>query len=238
MTYFISCTDPSLLPKCEALMQVYGLMYSETKLPRLQISLSGLVLLDKQQHPFDIDWNVAESKERAKGSRGADPLVKLCLASQAATVLDLTAGWGRDALVMAHAGARVLMLEQHPYMAILLKQAHEKLIDKVVCQRTSVIWIEAKEYLRSLHSSMLPDIIYFDPMHPTRQKTALVKKNLQLLQELVAPNHDVIECIQLAVASCKKRVIVKWPQKVKPLLAPNYSVSGKTIRFDVYLPKI
>jgi len=219
-------------------MQAYGLIYSDKELPRLHLNLTGLVLLDKQQHSIDIDWNTVEFKQRAKGSRGADPLVKLCLASHAATVLDLTAGWGRDAMVMAHAGARVLMLEQHPYMVILLKQAHEKLADHALYQRTSVIWVEAKEYLRSLHSSELPDIIYFDPMHPTRQKTALVKKNLQLLQELVAPNHDVIECIQLALASCKKRVIVKWPQKLKPLLAPNYSVDGKTIRFDVYLPKI
>jgi 16S rRNA (guanine1516-N2)-methyltransferase len=238
MTYYISCTDTTLLQKCEALMQPYGLVYSDTHFPRLDLNSNsnGLILLDKQS-AISIDWNTQEWKQRAKGERGADPLVKLSLASQGASVLDLTAGWGRDAMVMAHAGAHVMMLEQHPYLAALLSQAHQHLADCSIQQRTLVKWIEAKDYLRALMPSELPDVIYFDPMHPARQKSALVKKNLQILQDLVQPNMDVTECIELALQSCKKRVIVKWPQKLKPLIAPNYSINGKTIRFDVYLPK-
>jgi 16S rRNA (guanine1516-N2)-methyltransferase len=235
MTYYISCQANVDRAVCQKLEQQFHLVHSDEYLPRLEVQEQGLVLLCSGHQPLLIDWNQSQWMQRARGQRGRDPLVKISLAAQGVKVLDLTAGWGRDALVMAHAGARVHLLEQHPYLAALLQQAQTRCQAHEIHDRITIQWIEAKTYLRQLLVSDYPDVIYYDPMHPVRQKTALVKKDLQILQQLVPPNTDVLECIQLAKMRCLKRVVVKWPQKQAPLLEPDFSITGKTIRFDVYL---
>lgn len=238
MTYYISCKPNVDSVFVEKLQQEFHLVYSDDNLPRLEVQEHGVMLLSSNHSPLDIDWNQPQWMQRAAGQRGRDPLVKVSLASQGTRILDLTAGWGRDALVMAHAGARIHLLEQHPYLAVLLHQAHIRLQALDVKQRISLKWIEAKAYLSQLAPKDYPEVIYYDPMHPIRQKSALVKKDLQILQQLVAPNTDILECIQLAKVRCLRRVVVKWPQKTAPILVPDFSIMGKTIRFDVYLVKV
>jgi 16S rRNA (guanine1516-N2)-methyltransferase len=72
-------------------------------------------------------------------------------------------------------------------------------------------------------------------MFPPRRKSAKVKKELQLLQ-LLAHGEDC-GLLEAALAAARK-VVVKRPVKAAPLsaLAPDYSLAGKTVRFDVYLP--
>ena len=77
-------------------------------------------------------------------------------------------------------------------------------------------------------------MIYIDPMHPLRQKSALVKKDMQALQQLIGADEDAYELIQLAIARARQRVVVKWPQHLQPLLPPTLNICGKTVRFDVY----
>ena len=71
-------------------------------------------------------------------------------------------------------------------------------------------------------------------MHPERQKSALVKKDMQALQQIIGADDDAEKLIKLAITRTKNRVVVKWPQRLAPLIKPNYSLNGKTVRFDVY----
>lgn len=75
-------------------------------------------------------------------------------------------------------------------------------------------------------------------MHPERSKSALVKKEMQVLQQLIGVDYDAMELIKRSLSHVKSRVVVKWPQKVKPLLPPDASIDGKTVRFDIYMPKL
>lgn len=234
MIYYISCDAENLLHQCQLLMQDYQFDYSETYLPRLHLTDKGLFLLDTHAKSISLDWNDPMWKQRAKGGRGQDPLVKVTLAGLGASILDITAGWGRDALVMAHAGGKLTLLEKNPYMAVLLNQAYQNLEDSVLQQHIRIHFIDAHFYLQQLLPGNYPDVIYIDPMHPQRQKKALVKKHLQVLQQFLLPNDDVKELIQLATERCKKRVVVKWPEREKALVPADFSVCGKTIRFDVY----
>lgn len=234
MIYYISCDGEHLMHQCQTLMQSYQLNYSENHLPRLHLSLSGLVLLDQQAKSIVLDWNEKQWRQRATGQRGQDPLVKVSHAGQGVTILDLTAGWGRDALVMANAGGQLTLLEKNPYMALLLKQAHQNLEDAHLKQCIDIHFIDAHIYLQQLKPENYPEVIFIDPMHPQRQKKALVKKHLQVLQQFLLPNDDVKELIQLAMQKCNKRVVVKWPVKEQALMPADFSVCGKTIRFDVY----
>ena len=75
-------------------------------------------------------------------------------------------------------------------------------------------------------------------MHPTRQKSALVKKDMQALQQLLGADDDVCALLALAIKRAKHRVVVKWPQRLPALLDPDLSVPGKTVRFDIYFNRL
>lgn len=79
-----------------------------------------------------------------------------------------------------------------------------------------------------------PDIILLDPMFPSRQKSALVKKKLQIIQKLELPCMDEQELLLAAMAAKPKKIVVKRPAK-GPYLAgmkPDYALCGKAVRFD------
>ena len=94
--------------------------------------------------------------------------------------------------------------------------------------------LDAHDYLMHLSPQNYPDVIYLDPMHPSRQKQALVKKHLQVLQTLVPPNMDVDGLIELARTKCKERLVLKWPVKGHKFKGTKGSLVGKTIRFDIF----
>jgi len=73
-------------------------------------------------------------------------------------------------------------------------------------------------------------------MHPLRQKDALVKKELQVLQQLIGPDEDILLLLHRARKKVKRAVVMKWPQHLPSLEKPARSVNGKTVRFDIYSP--
>ncbi|KTD67282.1 SAM-dependent methyltransferase [Legionella steelei] len=177
------------------------------------------------------------SKRKSEGKKQG--LVRACKPSAGLKIIDATAGWGRDSAVLASFGAEVLMLERHPVMASLLLDAllHRSELDQ---QQLNLQFHaeDAYSYLNSLDAANYPDVIYIDPMHPERNKSALVKKEMQALQQIIGPDDDALRLIQLAINRTKQKVVVKWPQKTKPLLPANATVEGKTVRFDIYVPNI
>ncbi|BCA96175.1 ribosomal RNA small subunit methyltransferase J [Legionella antarctica] len=176
------------------------------------------------------------SKRKAEGKKQG--LVRACKPAKGLKIIDATAGWGRDAAILASFGSEVTMLERHPVMAALLADAIEQRapLDKQQMQLT-LKETDAYSYLDRLAKKDYPDLIYIDPMHPERNKSALVKKDMQALQQMIGADQDALALIKLATARVKQRVVVKWPQKTKSLLAANSCIEGKTIRFDIYSPK-
>lgn len=82
-----------------------------------------------------------------------------------------------------------------------------------------------------------PDVIYFDPMFPERNKSALVKKEMRILKEVVGDDLDADEIFRLALTKAKKRVVIKRPKGAPHLnnQEPSLIYKGKSSRFDVYL---
>ena len=82
----------------------------------------------------------------------------------------------------------------------------------------------------------LPDVIYLDPMHPERRKSAQVRKEMRLFRSLVGADLDADELLTAALASEAPRVVVKRPRQGETLgVEPSHQHIGKTTRFDVYL---
>ena len=201
--------------------------------PELRMVNDKLALLSDGFSPIFIDFSPqAWKKRRSEGKKQG--LVRACKPAPGLKIIDATAGWGRDAAVLASFGAEVLMLEKNSTMAALLKNALER-AESSTKLPLSLVFEDAQNYLSTLTQENFPDVIYIDPMHPERQKSALVKKDMQILQQLVKPNNDTAELIQLASTRTLQRVVVKWPQNEPACLKPEFSLPGKTVRFDVYL---
>lgn len=201
-------------------------------LPRLSVTADKLVLLVENFSPLFVDFSNSMWKKRRDAGK-KQGLVRACKPAKGIRILDATAGWGRDAVVLASFGAEVLMLERQLTMAALLADGLSRLPSSSLL--LSLLGIDAKHYLQPLSPVDYPDVIYIDPMHPLRQKSALVKKDMQALQQLIGADIDALDLIQLAISRARQRVVVKWPQHLAPLLPPSLSISGKTVRFDIYL---
>ena len=80
------------------------------------------------------------------------------------------------------------------------------------------------------------DVVYLDPMFPHREKSALVKKEMQIFKEIVGADADSDDLFPIARSVAKKRVVVKRPSKAEFLAnkKPTYSVTGRSSRFDIY----
>ncbi len=161
------------------------------------------------------------------------------------TVLDLTAGMGGDAFVLATLGADVTLIERNPVTHALLNDAFNraKLVadDELqnILARMTLKNEDALLTLESLDSSNLPDVIYIDPMFPSRSKSAQVKKEMQFFHEIVGADDDSERLLLTALHLAKKRIVVKRPRLADVLtevVQPSFNITGKSTRYDVYLP--
>lgn len=155
------------------------------------------------------------------------------------TAVDATAGLGDDSFLLAAAGFSVKLFEHNPVIAALLQSAikHAQSVSSLSepAKRMHLEFGDAVQLLRLLKEP--PDVVLLDPMFPERQNSAAVKKKLQLLQRIEDPCKDEEALLDAAFAACPRKVVVKRPAK-GPYLAgrkPDYSLSGKAVRFDCYV---
>lgn len=151
---------------------------------------------------------------------------------------DATAGLGEDSLLLAASGFTVHMYEKNPVIWALLSDA---LARALVSENTAVREAASRMILHSGDSvaamksiDYTPDLILLDPMFPKRQKTGLIKKKFQLLQQLENPAEDEKSLLLAAIACHPHKIIIKRPAK-GPYLAgrkPSYSIRGGNIRYD------
>lgn len=82
-----------------------------------------------------------------------------------------------------------------------------------------------------------PDAIFIDPIFPPkRKKSALAKKSIRLVRQLVGNDADAGQLLELALQTTCDRVVVKRADDAPPLLEkPSLRFGGKLVRYDVYL---
>ncbi len=161
--------------------------------------------------------------------------------------IDASAGLGEDAFLLAAAGFAVELCEHNPIIAALLEDGlHRAKADAAlarICSRMQLYRGDSITYLHELqdqqHQSIspAPDLIFLDPMFPARQKSAKVKKKLQLLQMIEQPCMDEEALLQAALAARPKKVVIKRPLKGPNLagIKPSYVIAGKAVRYDCLL---
>ena len=191
---------------------------------------------------FDFMRGPVGYRFRAGTPRG-HPLAKAAGIARAGvqqpSIVDATAGLGRDAFLLASLGASVTLIERSAQVYPLLQQsmaaaraAGSKWAD--VIDRMTLVFGDAREVLPRLRA----DVILVDPMHPPRGNAALVKKDMQTLRRIVGADEDVDELMRVALACAGGRVVLKWPLRNPPppgLPTPTFTVAAKTVRYDVFV---
>lgn len=154
------------------------------------------------------------------------------------SIWDLTAGLAVDATMLAQVGFNVMALEQNPYVYLLLFDAFKRQGKESISLRFR--FGDAHQILleRKYEPSELPQVAYYDPMYPSKNKSALPSKELQILRELNGTDGEDPRIIEMALERGISRVVVKRPINAPVLLrSPSAQIKGKLIRFDIYLRK-
>lgn len=199
----------------------------------------------KRVRPVFIDFSSEEFVRRARGTGRRSLIARaIGLKGEPLSVVDATAGLGRDAMVLALLGCAVTAIERDGVVFALLEDGLRRAaLDAVFADaaaRVSLVRADAVEYLGS--REMEPDVVYLDPMFPARKKSALPGRELQALVRLLG-HGEVCEAEALLAAALDagaRRVVVKRGDDGLPLRGPDgrgpdVRFEGRTVRFDVYL---
>lgn len=192
------------------------------------------------QPSIDFAGGAVGYRFRRGGERG-HPLVRAAGIKKGHVpgVVDATAGLGRDAFLLASAGAAVTLIERSAEVHGLLKDALARAADESpelaeVVGRMTLVHGDARILLPDIR----PDVVIVDPMHPPRQNTALVKQEMRQLSAIVGADEDADELMRTALAAARERVVLKWPLRAAPLLdgpKPSHQLTGKTVRYEVFV---
>jgi 16S rRNA (guanine1516-N2)-methyltransferase len=205
----------------------------------LALKATGLELQlpDSTMKPIRVDFLNNETQQRLLKSHLRNELIARAVGMKSnyrPHVIDATAGLGGDAIILAHLGCQVDMCERSPIICALLKDGLARAGSEF--SRNLVLHCEdAKVFLRQ--ANVTADVVYLDPMFPDRVKSALVKKEMRILKQLVGGDEDASELFAIAMDTAQKRVVVKRPRHAPTLtnLKPSVTYQGRACRFDVYI---
>jgi len=155
------------------------------------------------------------------------------------SVVDATAGLGRDAFLLASLGAKVTLVERSPKIHDLLQDGLLRATQDGGNAREAAarITLHLGDAI-TLLPKLAPEVVLVDPMHPPRTKSALVKKEMRLLREIVGTDEDALNLMQVALDTAAKRVVLKWPLRAPAMVGlapPSHQIRGKTTRYDVFM---
>ncbi|QYK03393.1 class I SAM-dependent methyltransferase [Shewanella psychrotolerans] len=233
-------------PSLEAICERWGLVFDKDSLFELVFEHDCLVL-NKRDEPklkgivVDFVSGAVAHRRKFGGGRGQSIAKAVGLKQGVCpSVVDGTAGLGRDAFVLASLGCSVTMVERNPVVAALLEDGLRRAYQDVDIGS----WMQERMHL--VHGSSLTaladvghqvDVVYLDPMYPHREKSALVKKEMRVFQSLVGADLDADGLLAPAMALASKRVVVKRPDYAEDLdgVKPSTVIATKKNRFDVYV---
>ena len=154
-------------------------------------------------------------------------------------VVDATAGLGRDSFLLASLGAQVTMIERSEKMHGLLVQGMKRAAQeggefREIIGRMTLLKGDAKDLLLGMSA----EVILIDPMHPPRTNSALVKRELRQVREIVGTDEDAADLVRVALQNALSRVVLKWPAKADPItgIQPcSHQIVVKSTRYDVFM---
>ncbi|NVK75693.1 MAG: class I SAM-dependent methyltransferase [Oceanospirillaceae bacterium] len=189
----------------------------------------------------DFTSGAVDHRRRFGGGKGQDIAKAVGLNKRShLSVLDATAGLGRDAFVLACLGCSVSLCERVGFVRAMLQDGlyraslHHEVAD--IVSNMALLNTDISEI--DLNSRF--NVVYLDPMYPhTEKSSAAAKKEMAFFRDLVGKDTDADLLLPYAMQLAEYRVVVKRPKNA-PFLngsEPTYQLEGKSGRFDVYVLK-
>jgi len=214
----------------------------------LEINKNGLALCQAGRHtpgPVCVDFvgGAMGHRQRFGGGRGQALARAVGMKPGfSPDIWDATAGLGRDGFVLASLGSRVTLCERSATLAALLhdglrRAADDSTIGAWVRDRLNLVNADSCQCLRSLAETQRPHVVYIDPMYPAGKDHVQVKKDMHALQQLVGPDLDSAELLDIALQVAVRRVVVKRPKRAGWLhdKKADTSIESKKTRYDIYV---
>ena len=202
-----------------------------------RLKLLDKALLKKGGLSVEIEPRPGEQRSWPAPKKGA---LAQALGRKTKTIVDATTGWGQDSLHIFRMGYELRCIERSPIMVELLIDGFRRLsevdwVKNIDIPIPELLAGNAIEVLADLDNK--PECIYIDPMFPPkRKKSALAKKSMTILRDLLGDDEDKEQLFEIAFQTATKKVVVKSPDYAEPIAGkPNESFSGKLLRYDVYL---
>ena len=235
-----------LEPKAQALAKTLGLSFTQAPDRHEYLLLVtpehiGLKNMRDKTTPLVVDFAAKDLQYRCQRATLRNESIARALGLKKQTPLtlvDATAGLAQDSFIVAALGFEITLLERSPIVATLvqdaLTRAGQDAVLAPIIHRMHLIQTDAIAWLKAAKPV---DIVYLDPMFPERKKSALTRKSMRIFHDIVGDDTDSEELFQAAFACASKRVVVKRPRLASELagLKPNFSLTGSSSRFDIYL---
>ncbi len=214
----------------------------------LQLGPDGLQLVDLAEDapgPVRVDFVEGAVAHRRLFGGGAGQMIAKAvglLPGVRPSVVDATAGLGRDAFVLAQLGCPVTLIERNPLIAALLEDGLQRAAQDAevatIVGRMRLLCGDAIVRLNAWPDEV-PQVVYLDPMFPHRDKSALVKKEMRLFRPVVGDDGDAPALLEAALALATHRVVVKRARKAPAIAGPKpaFALEGNSSRFDIYPKK-
>ncbi|MCK7544454.1 class I SAM-dependent methyltransferase [Marinobacter bryozoorum] len=252
----VGCSEEGLSEQAKALATRLGAPWLGVVSPRHIDDCPAILWLDdnglclqatgrKAPGPVRAEFVAGKAGYRLAHGGGTGQLIARAVGlkrtHQTLHILDATAGLGQDAFVLAGLGHRVTMLERSPVIHALLEDglaraAGDETTAPVVA-RMALIHADSISWLQQrAGQEPVADVIHLDPMFPHRDKSAAVKKEMQLFRPIVGDDPDAADLLAAALDCARYRVVVKRSRRAPaiPGPAPALKLDGKSSRYDVY----
>ncbi len=212
-------------------------------LERIDGTLSLCQNVSSDLMPMGLDFSSGKFAHRLRQTKmQREPLARACgfTKGRIPQIVDATAGLGQDGMLLAAMGAEVTMIEQHPLMHALLDDALVRAMSgpdwlQKTVSRVTLVHSDSMDWLRQRPS----EVVYLDPMYPEHghQRSAKVKKGMQLLRLLPDTVTDHSALFDAAYQSFNQRLVVKRPNWAEALSSqPRHaSYDSKTHHYDIYI---
>ena len=187
---------------------------------------------------------LTEVRQNYSRSEGVYSFLKLPSKDKRLSILDLTAGLGRDLFKFVLAGHKVKGYERDPLLYLILKDGVDRffrskklevlkkqfrLEENFFCE-----FYFGDSYKELKKSEESYDLIYFDPMFEDGRKKAAPKKHMQVIKNLVSKSRVDREDVIIDALKKSKTVVLKASNFTSKNLKPQRVLSLKGFKYYLF----
>ena len=148
------------------------------------------------------------------------------------TILDCTAGLGRDGVLLSRLGYDVTMIEKNPILILMLNNYLSRTKDI----KARLLYGDSLSYIRLAKKTF--DYIYIDFMFEKKNNAKPSKYDL-FLRSINYNENNKLDFIKEMINYCKKRIVVKEPIKSQSKINDcDFEIKTKLIKYKIFNGKL